>query len=93
MTSPTTAMVTPTAYGGQPTAAAEALPDLGCCELVSRDLGDMPVKLFASGSPVVAAALATMARDLRDLINTSVAEDKAEWVLRPFPDDRAAENS
>ena len=89
-TSPTTAIVTPTAYGGQPAAAAEALPDLGCCELVSRDFGDMRVKLFASGSPVVAAALAAMARDLRDLINTSVAEDKAEWVLRPFPDDRAA---
>ena len=89
-TSPTTAIVTPTAYGGQPAAAAEALPDLGCCELVSRDFGDMRVKLFASGSPVVAAALAAMAQDLRDLINTSVAEDKAEWVLRPFPDDRAA---
>ena len=88
--SPTSAIVKPAAYRGKPAPDARQLPDLGRCELVSRDFGDMRVKLFAGDSPAVAAALAAVAQEVREMINTRVAEDEAEWVLRPFPSDRAA---
>ena len=88
--SPTSAIVKPAAYRGKLAPDAEALPDLARCELVSRDFGDMRVKLFAADSPTVTAALAAVAPEVRDMFNTRVAEDEAEWVLRPFPSDRAA---
>ena len=87
----TSAIVRPTAFAGRPAPPEETLPDLGRCEPVSRDFGDMRVKLFADGSPAVAAALGALAPQVRDLIDTGLEEDKAAWVLRTFAADRAAE--
>lgn len=77
-----TAEVSVFEFGGKPAIAIEKVPPLGRCEVVSRDLGDLRVKVYADPTPNLTAALTRIDPATRELINTEVPEPRAEWVLR-----------
>lgn len=77
---PTSAIVTPQKFADK--SAVEDLPALGRCEIVSRDLGEMRVKLFADQSPPLQAALAQIDPQVKQMLLLVSKEADAEWLLR-----------
>jgi hypothetical protein len=89
---PTGARVKPCAFGDRPAVPSDKLEDLCRCEIVSRDFGDMRVKVFANAAPALADALAKMAKPVRDLVEMVPNEADAEWVLRVVTPAQARES-
>jgi hypothetical protein len=88
---PTTATVVPCAHAGTLALPADKVEDHCRCELVSRDFGDMRVKLFAGESPALKAALGKTDREVRDMVLVVPKEADAEWVLRAVTSKQAEE--
>ncbi len=80
--SPTTANVRPCEFAGRPAVAAGVLPDLGRCEIVSRDFGDLRLRLSLGDAAAIKSALADTSAELKAMVNTDVTEATAEWMLR-----------
>ena len=60
---------------------AETLPNLGRCEVVHHDFGDMRLKLFAGESSEVRAAMPSVAKAVQDMVNLNVPAGEAQWTL------------
>jgi hypothetical protein len=80
--SPTTAAVRPVGYARKAAVPADQLPELGRCEVVSRDFGDLRLRLFVGDSAALRGALGKADGEVQAMVNTKVSEAEAEWILR-----------
>jgi hypothetical protein len=88
---PTSARVKPCAFNDRPVLAADKLEDLCRCEVVSRDFGEMRVKVFADADPALQAALGKLAKRVQGMVDF-VPEEAAEWVLRVVTPEQAKDS-
>jgi hypothetical protein len=84
--------VSPCSYKDQPAFNAKDIPELARCEIVSRDFGDMQIKLF-SKEAVVREVLGAAPQDLRDMARLVAEKDEqnAQWRLELVDRGRAKE--
>jgi hypothetical protein len=84
---PMNAEVRPTAFEGKPAVSADRLPDLGRCELKSRDFGDLKVRLAL---PVLESPAANqildqirkgLSKEALEMVQFVDSACNAEWIL------------
>ncbi|MCZ2343024.1 MAG: caspase family protein [Bacteroidales bacterium] len=76
------AVVSSVAYGDMVAVPANALPESGRCTVVSHDLSQMQVKVFADQHPILAEALSQLDPLTKGLVTLTPSASDAEWVLR-----------
>jgi hypothetical protein len=85
----TSAVVVPCTYRDKPITRAEDLPELARCELISRDLGNLKIRVavHAAGgkdgpsAATVNAALRKLNKNVVNLLEVTTDEFSAEWLL------------
>jgi len=100
---PVTAEVVPSEFNGHAAVPAADLPELSCCQLISREFGDMRITVAVpeitsrqpTGQPIpqslIPRTLESMPDEVRALINVVKDEDQAEWVLCQTTPEQARE--
>jgi hypothetical protein len=81
-TSAMIADVRPCGYGDKPAVAPNKLPDGARCEIVSRDFGDMRVRLCVEAAPALKRLWDKLTQEVREMTTIIPNEAEAEWVLR-----------